>query len=321
MKTPVSLSQHPVFVDLLRGIHLRNSFYFRPDLRAPWGFSVADHGTAFHIVACGSCWLQAKGAAKPVPLSAGDFVVVTRGDAHAMRDPPATPTVDFFDLADRHPPDKNGVLHVGGEGRMTRLVCGGMQFQNAAANPLLAVLPPLLHVKRTEEGARHWLRLTVEHILAELDSGGAGAREIVIRLAEILFIEAVRTYFEENADTAEFGWLAAVRDPQIGQALALLHCHPHHPWTVASLARRLAVSRSAFAARFTELVGEPPFRYLTRLRINAAASRLRTSDDKLSAIAASAGYDSVAALAKAFKRHMGMTPGEYRHACLTGRSA
>jgi len=321
MRTPVDPSRHPVFADLLRGIHLRNSFYYRPELRAPWGFSVADHGTAFHIVACGSCWLQVKGAAKPVPLSSGDFVIVTRGDAHTMCDPPATPIVDFFDLAERHPPDKNGVFCAGGEGPTTRLVCGGMQFQNAAANPLLAVLPPLLHVKRTEEGARHWLRLTVEHILAELDSGGAGAREIVIRLAEILFIQGVRTYFDENAETAKFGWLAAVRDPQIGQALALLHSHPHHPWTVALLARQLAVSRSAFAARFTELVGEPPFRYLTRLRINAAASRLRTSDDKLSAVATSAGYDSVAALAKAFKRHMGMTPGEYRQACLTGRSA
>ena len=321
MSTPVDPGRNPVFADLLRGIHLRNSFYFRPELRAPWGFSVADHGTAFHIVACGRCWLQAKVEATPLALSAGDFVVVTRGDAHVMRDPPTTPTVDFFELAEQHPPDKNGVFRAGGEGPMTKLVCGGMQFQNAAANPLLAVLPPLLHVKRTGEGARHWLRLTVEHILAELDSGGAGAREIVVRLAEILFIEAVRTYFEENADTAEFGWLAAVRDQQIGQALALLHSHPHHPWTVASLARRLSVSRSAFAARFTELVGEPPFRYLTRLRINAAASRLRTSDDKLSAIATSAGYDSVAALAKAFKRHMGMTPGEYRQACLTGRSA
>src|SRR5262249_13348154 len=107
--------------------------------------------------------------------------------------------------AERHPPDKNGAFRAGGEGSMTKLVCGGMQFQNAAANPLLAVLPPLLHVKRTEEGARHWLRLTVAHILAELDPGGTGARDIFSRLAEIPFIEAVRTYFEEDAETAEFG--------------------------------------------------------------------------------------------------------------------
>ena len=141
---------------------------------------------------------------------------------------------------------------------------------------------------------------------------GAGAQEVVTRLADILFIQAVRAYFEENVETADCGWLAAVRDPQIGQALAILHSHPHRPWTLASLARRLAMSRSTFAARFRELVGEPPQRYFTRLRINAAETRLRTSEDKLSAVAAAAGYESVAAFAKSFKRHTGMTPGEYR---------
>lgn len=134
-----------------------------------------------------------------------------------------------------------------------------MQFQNGSGNPLLAVLPPLLRVKRTEKGARRRLRLTVEHILAELDAGGAGAPEVVTRLADILFIQAVRAYFVANAQTAEFGWLAAARDQVIGQALTLLHSHPHQPWTVASLARRLALSRSAFAARFTELVGNRHF--------------------------------------------------------------
>jgi transcriptional regulator GlxA family with amidase domain len=187
-----------------------------------------------------------------------------------------------------------------------------MQFESGA-KPLLTILPPLLHVKRSAEGGRSGLRLTTEHILSELDGGQAGAAEVVTRLADILFIQAVRAYFEENADRAESGWLGAVRDRQIGQALALLHSTPHEPWTVASLARRLGQSRSAFAARFTQLVGEPPLRYLTRLRIGAAADRLRQSDDKLSAIAAAAGYESVAAFVKSFKRHIGITPGDYRH--------
>jgi AraC-like DNA-binding protein len=286
--------------------------YFRPELRAAWGFSIANHGTVFHIVACGSCWLEVKGLAKPVELSAGDFVVVTRSDAHIVRDSAETPAIDFFDLAKRHMPDKNRVFRCGGEGVITKLVCGGMQFETGSADPLLAVLPPLLHVKATREGARPWLHLTVEHVLSELDSGGPGATEVVTRLADILFIQAVRSYFQENADIAEFGWLAALRDPQVGRALALLHGHPDEPWTIGSLAHRVAVSRSAFADRFTTLVGEPPLRYLTRLRINAAARRLRSSDDKLRAVAASAGYESVAAFTRAFRRHMKMTPGEYR---------
>ncbi len=227
---------------------------------------------------------------------------------------PATPAVNYFDLIKRHAPDKNGVVRAGGNGPTTRFVCGGMQFENGATDPLLAVLPPLLHVKATKEGGRPWLRLTVEHVLAELDSDSAGAAEVVTRLADILFIQAVRSYFKENADTAEFGWLAAVRHPQIGRALALLHGHPGGSWTIASLARRVAVSRSAFADRFTELVGEPPLRYLTRLRINAAAKRLLSSDDKLGAVATAVGYKSVTAFSRAFKQHMGMTPGKYREA-------
>jgi AraC-like DNA-binding protein len=134
----------------------------------------------------------------------------------------------------------------------------------------------------------------------------------VTRLADILLFQAVRAYFHENGGTAQSGWLAAARDNQIGRALALLHAHPDEPWTVDLLARRLATSRTAFADRFSELVGEPPLRYLTRLRINTAARRLRSSDDKLTAIATDAGYESVSAFNRAFKRQVGMTPGEYR---------
>jgi transcriptional regulator GlxA family with amidase domain len=131
-------------------------------------------------------------------------------------------------------------------------------------------------------------------------------------LADILFIRAVRAYFDHNIEAAESGLLLAVRDEQIGRALAMLHRHPQQAWTVDSIARHVALSRSAFAARFTELVSEPPLHYLTRLRIDVAAARLRSSDDKLRAIAAAAGYESVPAFAKSFKRLIGMTPGEYR---------
>jgi AraC-like DNA-binding protein len=300
-----------LFDDLLRGVRLRSSVYFRPEFGAPWGIRIADHGTAFHIVSYGKCLLQLKGVETPVSLSAGDFVVVTRGDAHILRDASSTPAVDLFGLAKSCSPDRNAAFRAGGKGAITRLVCGGMQFESGT-NPLLAFLPPLLHVKGIEEGGLPWLRLTTEHILSELDGGRPGAAEVVNRLADILFIQALRAYFDENADIAEAGWLAAVRDQQIGRALALLHGHLHQPWTVDSLAHHLAVSRSAFAAKFRELVGEPPLHYLTRLRINAAAVRLRSTDDKLSVIAKATGYESVAAFVKSFKRHMGTTPGDYR---------
>jgi len=298
--------------NLLHSIRFRSSVYFRPEFRAPWGFSLGDKGTTFHIVVSGRCWLEVKGVAKPVQLSAGDFVVMPRGALHVMRDAPTTRSTEFFDLFQNGLPDKPWAFCAGGEGAVTKLVCGGMQFENGATDPLLSILPPFIHVKRRSQGAATWLRATVTHVLAELESGRAGAVVVITRLADILFIQAVRAYLDENIETAESGLLAALRDQQIGRAMALLHEQPHQPWTVARLANRVALSRSAFAARFTQLVGEPPLRYLTRLRLNVAIARLHLKNDKLSVIAAAAGYESVAAFTKAFKRYLGVTPGEYR---------
>jgi len=168
-------------------------------------------------------------------------------------------------------------------------------------------------VKGKDGNTATWLQATVSQVLEELDSSRAGAQAVVTRLADILFIKAVRTYFEQNFDTAQYGWLAAIRDPHIGPALAQLHARPEEAWTVAFLARRVALSRSLFAEKFAQLVGEPPLHYLKRLRLNRAAIRLRSTNDKLSAIAADAGYESAAAFTKAFKRQLGKTPGEYRN--------
>ena len=318
MKSRTDAWREPLLDNLLRSIRLRSSIYIRPEFRAPWAFSLGDSGTAFHIVASGKCWLEVKGVSEPVRLSAGDFVVMPRGDLHFMRDAPTTRAVNFFDLLNKHVPDKHGAFCAGGKGPITRLVCGGMEFENSATDPLLAVLPPFIHVKRSGRNAAPWLKAMVMHVLEELGSGRAGASAVVTRLADILFIQAVREYLDENVETAESGWLAALRDHQIGRALALLHDQPHQPWTVAMLAHNVALSRSAFAAKFTELVGEPPLHYLTRLRLNAASTRLRATNEKLTAIALGVGYESVAAFARAFKRNVGMTPGVYRHSGRTG---
>jgi AraC-like DNA-binding protein len=307
--------------NLLHSIRFRSSAYFKPELRAPWGFNIDVRGPTFHIVSHGKCWIEVNGVAKPVQLSAGDFVVLPRSDSHIVRDFPTTPVVDYFDFLKGRAPDKQGAFIAGGEGPVSRLVCGGMQSENGATDPLLAVLPPLIHFKGGGEDAAPGLRMTVSHIFEELGSGCNGSAAVVTRLADILLMQAVRAYLDENTDTAESGWLAALRDQQIGQALVLLHDKPHQPWTVAELADRVALSRSAFAAKFTQLVGEPTLRYLTRLRLNVATARLRSGNDKLSVIATAAGYDSVAAFAKAFKRHLGVTPGEYRRSHQKGGSA
>jgi len=298
--------------NLLHSIRFRSSAYYRPELRAPWGFSIDVRGPTFHIVSHGKCWIEVNGVAKPIQLSAGDFVVLPRSDSHIVRDFPATPVVDYFEFLKGRASDKQGAFSAGGVGSVTKLVCGGMQSENGSTDPLLAVLPPLIHFKGRGEDAAPGLRVTVSHVFEELRSGRSGSAAVVTRLADILFMQVVRAYLDENIGAAESGWLAALRDQQIGRALVMLHDKPHQTWTVTELADRVALSRSAFAAKFTQLVGEPPLRYLTRLRLNVATARLRSGTDKLSVIASAAGYDSVPAFTKAFKRHFGVTPGEYR---------
>jgi AraC-like DNA-binding protein len=302
----------PLFADLLRSIRLQSAVAFLPEFRAPWGVSIERDWSVFHIVVEGDCCLQVRGLVDPVRLSTGDFVVVSRGQFHTLRDQLATPVSDFFELVKTCKGGRKGGLFFPGDGPATRLICGGMLLENRKSNPLLAVLPPVLHVRCIEKDTRSWLEPTTRHIQSEFENGGIGAKEIVNRLVDILFLRAVCAYFDENAETAQSGWLAAVQDPQIGQALALLHGQPHRQWTIASLARRLAMSRSTFALRFSELLGEPPQRYFTRLRISAAAARLRATTESLSVVARSAGYESVPAFVKAFKRHAGITPCVYR---------
>ena len=307
-----SIWKERLFADVLQSVHLRSSIYFRPEFRSPWGFNLANHGTIFHIVVEGHCWLEVRGMAKAIELWAGDFVVVPRGEAHILRDSRASPVVDFFEFIRRNRPDKRGLLRAGGNGACAKFVCGGMKFDNSATDPLLGVLPPFIHVKGNNEAAGAWLQGTVAQIVEELDSCRAGAQAVVTRLADILFIQAIRTHFEQNIETGDCGWLAAIRDPHIGPTLALLHANPQEPWTVASLAHCAAASRSLFAGKFAQLVGVSPLQYVKRLRLNAAARRLRSTDDKLDVIAADVGYESAAGFTKAFKKHLGKTPGEYR---------
>lgn len=206
----------------------------------------------------------------------------------------------------------DGVFRAGGDGERTGLVCGNIRFEDASADVLLGVLPQVLHVKKDDNRLAPWLDVTLAQIRADVDAGRPGADIVLARLADILFVQAIEAYLTEHADTAESGWLAALRDPYVGEALTLIHLHPERAWTVVSLAGELGLSRSAFAARFVRLAGGPPLHYLTRVRLNAVAARLRSRDEKVSAIAASFGYDSASGLNKGFKQRFGETPGQYR---------
>jgi len=304
--------QEALFSDLLQGIRVRRCVYFQPTFGAPWGLALEGVVTHFHYVLGGTGWVQVGGASEAIPVGTGDLVVVPRGRPHVMYDAPGTRPVNFFEIVNTHGIDSSGALRAGGSGALTRFLCGGFQLENGAASVLLAVLPPVLLIRGHGDGASHWLPAAANQLLEELQSGKPYRDPVVTRLVDVFFMQAVRAYLNDNADHVETGWLAALRDKRIGQALALMHSQPDERWTVASLASRLAISRSAFAERFSRILGEPPHRYLARFRINVASERLLATDDKISSIAAAAGYRSLPAFSKAFKQELGASPIEYR---------
>jgi AraC-like DNA-binding protein len=312
VSVPVEPWEEDLFSDLLHAIRVRRCLCFRPTFAAPWAYRFKGTLTYFHFVTSGSCWLEARGDSEAMQLGAGDFVVLPRGRTHVMSDPHGTRPRDFFELVRLHAVDRSGAFRAGGTGPSIGLVCGGMQFENGAADALLTALPPLIHVKAERGKAPRWLESTISDLLEELDAQRACREPVITRLADVLFIQAVRAYLSEHGGRVQSGWLAALRDRRVGQALALLHSHPGERWTVGELAGRLALSRSAFAARFSHLLGESPHRYLARLRLNVASERLRDTEEKIAVIAASAGYRSLAAFSRAFKHELGISPVAYR---------
>jgi AraC-like DNA-binding protein len=304
--------EEALFSDLVRSIRVRHSVYFRPTFAAPWGVRFEGAVTHFHFVVSGSCCLSARGLAEATRLTAGDFVIVPRGKPHLLCDPPGTPSADFFELARAHNVDESGAFSAGGTGSATGFLCGGMELENGATHMLLAVLSPLIHLEAKASGAPRWLEATSGQLLEELAHARPFRDAVVTRFADILVIQAIRAYLDDQANQVQSGWLAALRDRRVGQALALMHSQPDERWTVGALAGRLAISRSAFAEKFSRLLGESPHRYLARLRLNIASQRLRGTDDKISVIAASAGYKSLPAFSKAFKQELGVSPVEYR---------
>jgi AraC-like DNA-binding protein len=231
-----------------------------------------------------------------------------------MTDHPMSSVTMLEDLKPKQPVARDGVFYSVGQGAVTTLVCGGLELEDYSTNPLYLILPPFIHIRGKDEYSVPWLRAIVELVRVEASKNRVEAETVITRLSELLFIQAVRAYIRANGDR-NVGWLSALKDPQIGQALAMIQHQPGEAWTVESLANYVSLSRSAFSAKFRQLVGEPPMQYITRVRLTKAAVALRTHPAPLVEVATSIGYESEVAFSKAFKRYFGIAPGAYR----TGR--
>jgi AraC family transcriptional regulator, alkane utilization regulator len=304
--------QEDVLGDVLQSIHLHSTLYCRAKMGAPWGFRVSGRVVAsFHIVTGGMCWLTVEGMEEPVLLTEGDLVILPHGHAHTMTDHPKSPVTMLEDLKPKQPVEKDGIFYSIGQGAVTTLVCGGLELEDYSTNPLYSILPAFIHMRSKDEYSIPWLQAIVELVRVEASVNRVEAETVITRLSELLFIQAVRAYIRTIGDR-NVGWLGALKDPQIGQALALIQHQPGEAWTVGSLACRVSLSRSAFSAKFRQLVGEPPMQYITRVRLTKAAASLRTHPATLVEVATSVGYESEVAFSKAFKRYFGIAPGAYR---------
>lgn len=300
-----------VLGDVLDSVRLSGQVICRLELTAPWGISIAPvHGASFHVIDRGSCWIRLTGEDELVPLAGGDLVVFPRGSAHEIVDTPSSPVRGLEDLT-RSLGQDSLVLRHGGGGMPTTVVCGVLNHQDGGDHALFSLLPPLIHIKGDQGQASPWLDYTLRFMSSEAASSMPGAGTIIDRLSDILFVQAVRSWIGGQTEPSA-GWLTALGDPQVGDALGHIHGDPGRRWTVDSLASLVSMSRSAFSARFSALVGQPPLLYVTRWRMRLARGWLRDTGLRPRDIAGRLGYRSEDPFKRAFKREVGMAPGHYR---------
>ena len=296
----------------LHQLQLAGTLYCRADLTAPWGIDIPalDDCMILHVVTTGRCWLEV-GDDEPVLVEAGGVALVPHGAGHVMRSAPGAPATPLFDIPVETLSERSERIEHGGGGEPTQTLCVVVRFDQVAAARLVAQLPRVLRVDAWTAEDDDWLRSTLRFLAREARDLRPGGEAVLTRLADILVVQLIRRWLD-TAPEPETGWLAALRDPHLGRALAALHQAPAHPWTVAELAEVAALSRSAFAARFTDVVGEPVMRYLTRWRLQLAREQLRKGDEPLVVLAERCGYRSEAAFCRAFKREFGLSPGRAR---------
>jgi AraC-like DNA-binding protein len=265
-------------------------------------------GIKCYAVVSGQCWLSLEGISEPVLLTAGDCFLLPRGRPFSLSTNLSLTPVDYRVLLEAL---KNGDAAAPHKRRERYIVGGHFALTGGHADILLKSLPPIVHIrKESDKSAMRW---SLERMKEELRDPQPGGSLIAQQLAFMMLIQALRLHLADGT-SGGVSWLFALADKQMSAAITCMHDDPGHPWTLQKLAECAGMSRSIFALRFKETVGETPMEYLTRWRMLLAGDRLKNSADSLSAIASSLGYESESAFGKAFRRVMGYSPRQYsRH--------
>lgn len=310
------------FSDVLRVMRLAGGVFLEAEFTAPWcvkgqisadlckPFLVAPrHIIASHFVAQGHMQLRVDGG-ESVDVQAGELVLLSRNDDHSFGSDLDAAPIPAQQMI--QPPQLGGISRIkcGGGGEATQILCGFLGSETAFS-PLLSSLPQVLKLDVRATASGVWIESSFRFAVSEIAAGRMGSATVIAKLSELLFVEAVSQYVASLPEERR-GWLAGLRDPQIGRALALLHGRPIENWTAEALALEVGMSRSVFAERFTSLVGQPPMQYLTLWRMHLAAQLLREGHANVAQVAVAVGYESEAAFSRAFKRQFGTSPGGWR---------
>ena len=312
--------------EVLKAVRLTSGIFLEAEFTAPWCIDSAPSKATvaqimpnaelvllFHLVTEGRCRARISGPQQTVDLEAGDLIVFPHGDGHLLgSDVQLAPLEASQVLQGR---SEDGLVRIGwgGGGARSRFLCGYMACDLRTCKPLVSALPRMMRVSLRESPAAPWIEATLRRAASETHAPSAGTEVVMGRLSELLFVEGIREYVR-TLPSSQQGWLAGLRDPHVGRALALLHADPARNWEVEALAQETGLSRSALADRFVALLGEPPMQYLTGWRMALASQALSSSNDAVARIAERVGYESEAAFNRAFKREFGTPPAAWRRA-------
>lgn len=311
-----------VLSEVLRVVRLEGALFFNGEFSAPWCLSSSPSAAApylspggghlilYHFLTEGRAYVRLPDGPRE-ELTAGDIVVFPHGDAHLLGNGFPEKPVDSVQTFAKNFTQGLKLARFGGGGEVTRFVCGFLACEPRLSEVFLAGLPPVLKVNVVDGPSGKWLENSIRFSVGEVNGSHAGSGVVLTRLSEVLFVETLRCYIN-TLPPDQIGWLAGARDPIIGQALALLHNEPAHPWTVSNLARGIGLSRTRFAERFRHFLGESPIAYLARWRLKLGAEMLQSTEDSVTEVAAAVGYGSEAAFNRAFRREFDCPPGQFR---------
>jgi AraC-like DNA-binding protein len=299
-------------VDILGGlldrIRLSGTSLFHYELGRPYSLAVPHRPDAvFHYLSRGSAIIEFEDG-RTLPMSAGDFVLIARGEAHLVWSGRRTKPFSMLDL-DRRPAHLGAIRHGGDQKPVSTIICGYFSLSRPSGTNVLELLPSVLNLTSVSDD--NWLETILQRLVSESAVQRLGQQAVLSKMTEILFVEVFRSWVK-SLGPGEGGWLGAVTDKHIGKALRLIHERPGEQWTIRELGRRAGLGRSAFSSRFTRLVGQPVHDYIVLRRMEEAALMLESSDDTIAQIAARVGYQTATAFSKVFRRHHGLSPGRYR---------